>query len=78
MSNKMAERQAAEEREKEAGKIIVKTDIQIPCNRDCAAPHVPCRSSSLEFGAQFLNYFFSLIQRENWISRDFFCAEQLC
>lgn len=38
MSNKMAERQAAEEREKEAGEIIVKTDIQIFCHWDWAAP----------------------------------------
>ena len=31
-----------------------------------------------EFETQFLNCVFSLIQRENWISRDFFCAEQFC
>lgn len=37
-------------------------------------PLVLCRPGSLEFGAQFLICFFSLIQRENWISRDFFCA----
>lgn len=39
MSNKMAERQAAEEREKrKRGKIIVKTDIQVFCHWGWAAP----------------------------------------
>lgn len=39
MSSKMAERQAAEEREKKKqGKIIVKTDTQILGNSDQAAP----------------------------------------
>ena len=41
-------------------------------------PHVLCNPWSLEFGAQFLTCFFSLIQRENWISIYFFCSEQFC
>ena len=41
-------------------------------------PHVLCRPCSLEFGAQFLTCFFGLIQREKWISRDFFCPAQFC